>query len=788
VSAGWWFGFVVYQFNTIATDGFWTGLLRPLIAADASDSTTNRLLSFLTGGQAGFTGASENLDAGPPWEWAATFFRTFWVVGIEEQQPLGLVGVGVALGLCLLAALGLSIVWRRAGEQRLILGLLLLHFGLAFVLPLIRYAATLSLADTAQGRHVLFLAGPAFAILLVWGFSAIVERAAGLLSRYNSAFKFQNSGLTGYIPAFFLLFWSGSQLWTMSWAYYPPLPVRTLPAEQIDMPAHSEPYPLNEFVTLLGHENQLDSETGMLTVKLWWEAMAVSPVDYLTELTLVDAQGVTQAQWLGYPASGRYPTRAWDAGDIVRDTAWLPMSGLEPGAYKLRLQLRATTLVEAREPVPNNPVMLAEVRLVETINPVLTGQFPLGGSSGAYTLWQEGRPLTQLHRFRYRETILATLTPPAAGQERSMTLVGPNGSETMAGQTFSPVWESETEALFIVGPDWPTGDYQLAMTGSGQKQEEARTAPLFSVINRWERNFDEPPLERRLEVNFANQVKLLGYDLGANRAEPGGGIPLTLYWQGLDWMGQDYTIFTKLLAADQTVHGGRDRLPREGYRTLYWAPGEIVTDPFGVPVEIDAPDGIYYLNVGLYKLVEGQAYSLPLVQDGQPLEASSIDIGPIKIGQGPAGVTLENATPQVRLNQPFGDDPNLTLLGYDLTDETGRPLPSPVSGQSVQALKLKLYWRSESILTIDYTTFVHVRNEAGEIAAQKDQPPLQGAYPTSLWEPGEIIADEIIIPLPPGLSGVYTLAVGLYDLRTGVRLAVAAERDNSLSLGQVELR
>ena len=43
----------------------------------ASDATTNRLLSFLTGGQAGFTAAIDNLDSGPPWAWAAIFFRTF---------------------------------------------------------------------------------------------------------------------------------------------------------------------------------------------------------------------------------------------------------------------------------------------------------------------------------------------------------------------------------------------------------------------------------------------------------------------------------------------------------------------------------------------------------------------------------------------------------------------------------------------------------------------------------------------------------------------------------------
>ncbi|MCP4357703.1 MAG: hypothetical protein GY796_06775, partial [Chloroflexi bacterium] len=242
-------------------------------------------------------------------------------------------------------------------------------------------------------------------------------------------------------------------------------------------------------------------------------------------------------------------------------------------------------------------------------------------------------------------------------------------------------------------------------------------------------------------------------------------------WQGLDWMGNDYTIFTKLLAADRSVHGGRDRLPREGYNTLYWAPGEIITDPFGMPVDPDAPDGIYYLNIGLYKEVDGQAVSLPLVQDGHPIEASSINIGPIKIGDTPPGLTQQQTNPQITINQPFGDPHTLTLLGYDLTDDNQNPisnLQSPISN-----LHLTLYWQSESVLSADYTTFVHLRNTAGENVAQKDQPPLNGAYPTSLWNPGEIIADEIVVSLSDELSpGEYELVVGLYDFRTGHRLAV----------------
>jgi hypothetical protein len=373
-----------------------------------------------------------------------------------------------------------------------------------------------------------------------------------------------------------------------------------------------------------------------------------------------------------------------------------------------------------------------------------------------------------------------TLGQFSSGEKFQVQVVGP--LERGNQQIFDPLRYAGETVLFIVGPDWSSGAYELRLTRpeAGEGEEPLLTSgPLINVIDHWQREFTPPPMSHVVEANFANQVKLLGYDLGANRAEPGGGIPVTFYWQGLDWLGQDYMIFTRLLAADQTAHGGRDRLPQEGYRTLYWAPGEIIVDPFGVPVEADAPDGIYNLTVGLYKQIGEQAISLPLVQDGHPIEATSVNIGPIKIGQTPPGLTQETVSPQFDLNQPFGDAPNLTLLGYDVSDPA----------QTVPNLNLTLYWRSESPLPIDYTVFVHLHDSTGEIVAQQDQPPLYGAYPTSLWEPGEIIADEIVISLPPDLSpGSYRPVIGLYDFRTAARLNVPDHPDNSLALDLVRIK
>jgi hypothetical protein len=115
----------------------------------------------------------------------------------------------------------------------------------------------------------------------------------------------------------------------------------------------------------------------------------------------------------------------------------------------------------------------------------------------------------------------------------------------------------------------------------------------------------------------------------------------------------------------------------------------------------------------------------------------------------------------------------ITLLGYDLDVES-------------EALNLNLYWQCDVPPSDDYTTFVHVRDAGGTIAAQMDRPPADGAYPTSLWDAGEVIRDSIQVPLPAEVpAGTYHIVVGMYDFEMGLRLSVADSADNSIMLEEV---
>jgi hypothetical protein len=115
------------------------------------------------------------------------------------------------------------------------------------------------------------------------------------------------------------------------------------------------------------------------------------------------------------------------------------------------------------------------------------------------------------------------------------------------------------------------------------------------------------------------------------------------------------------------------------------------------------------------------------------------------------------------------------LLGYDLATAFVAPGGT---------LRLALYWQAAGEPTVDYTVFTHLIGPDGQIRAQRDRIPEQGARPTSGWLKGEIIRDDYDLQVgsdaPPGS---YYVEVGMYRPDTGARLMVGPA--TSVKLGDV---
>ncbi|HLF26549.1 MAG TPA: hypothetical protein VJG32_09440 [Anaerolineae bacterium] len=86
---------------------------------------------------------------------------------------------------------------------------------------------------------------------------------------------------------------------------------------------------------------------------------------------------------------------------------------------------------------------------------------------------------------------------------------------------------------------------------------------------------------------------------------------------------------------------------------------------------------------------------------------------------------------------------------------------------------LNLYWQTLAPVDHPYAVFNQVVNAQGQIVAQRDSNPQGGELLMTCWRPGELYADEYVIPLAQALPpGAYTLETGLYNTLSGARLPV----------------
>ncbi len=123
------------------------------------------------------------------------------------------------------------------------------------------------------------------------------------------------------------------------------------------------------------------------------------------------------------------------------------------------------------------------------------------------------------------------------------------------------------------------------------------------------------------DVNFGGKIKLVGYDLDARRAHPGGRIVLTLYWQALVPLEKSYKTFVHL--DSRRKYAQADSLPVcARFPTNDWRPGQIIPDAHALYLAPDTPPGAHPLVVGWY-----------LPEDGKRLDV-------LDVAGNPAGVSF----------------------------------------------------------------------------------------------------------------------------------------------------
>jgi 4-amino-4-deoxy-L-arabinose transferase-like glycosyltransferase len=270
------------------------------------------------------------------------------------------------------------------------------------------------------------------------------------------------------------------------------------------------------------------------------------------------------------------------------------------------------------------------------------------------------------------------------------------------------------------------------------------------------RGIDEVDIRQRVSHGFGRDLQLVGYGLPTEEVRAGATLQLSLYWQALQNMEQDYTLLLELQDdLEKAWWAGTFALPNTAYPTGQWQPNEIVHVRLDWLIDAAMPSGRFQLVVNL------------LDSDGDKVIARGIAIAGVNV-QGREHIFARPTTPYVQRADLIG---TATLIGYDLASD------QVSAGDTV---RLTLCWRSRTRMRISYTVFAHLLDSENRIWGQHDSPPCNGECPTTSWLAGEYLTDAFEIELAPEApSGAYRIGIGMYDAETMTRLQAIDDKGES---------
>jgi 4-amino-4-deoxy-L-arabinose transferase-like glycosyltransferase len=194
---------------------------------------------------------------------------------------------------------------------------------------------------------------------------------------------------------------------------------------------------------------------------------------------------------------------------------------------------------------------------------------------------------------------------------------------------FAPFYLGQTKPMlqereFTILP-WHASDYVVFYVTQVQRGEPDRATidyfgsltPEYVVrlngINyAWIYPTPQKIPDELLSVQHVQSAKLddailfLGYDI-EGEFKPGQTVHLTLFWQALQSMKEDYTVFTHLIDKEGNIWGQKDNPPVGGfYPTSQWEKGEVVRDQYDIAISPEVLPGEYRLEVGMYLAETGE--------------------------------------------------------------------------------------------------------------------------------------------------------------------------------------
>jgi len=422
----------------------------------------------------------------------------------------------------------------------------------------------------------------------------------------------------------------------------------------LQLPADVSPLDISfgQDVRLRGYRLGADEvgRAGTLRLTLYWQPSDTVHRNYDVRLRVLGPSGHVWMETKGRPpVNGLYPTGAWRPGEIISDFHEVDLSGLlPPGVYSVQVGLFVPLSDDALQPQGGVDGYLSVAQIAVASSPawspspeqplrtlfneqimLLGYDFPTTAAPGRQILltlyWQ------RIGHLGSDYDVLLELTEPdgtSVWQAEQPLLFGEHPASSWARD------ESLLETLRVAIPETTSPLLQLRVA-----LRDTAAGCLFPVTRGWlatERSDvslttvtiqpspASPPDAEHLPANFEDKMRLIDYEIHNVQVRKGEALQLTLTWEALASMDEDYTVFVQILDDRDRIRGQEDIQPARGtHPTTQWPEMKLVVDPHTVWTDPQAPLGLYRLEVGVYLLRTMERLYL-LDDSGDPVSESLI--------------------------------------------------------------------------------------------------------------------------------------------------------------------
>lgn len=275
---------------------------------------------------------------------------------------------------------------------------------------------------------------------------------------------------------------------------------------------------------------------------------------------------------------------------------------------------------------------------------------------------------------------------------------------------------------------------------------------------------------KKAAYEWADNLILTGYDFVPSFIKVGAWSTLHLSWKILGYTDLPARMFIQLLDNQGNPVGQKELAPisRKMYR---WRKAELILEQYPLDFGTPLKPSLYFVRLGFFDAKTHQR--LPVYDVTKQPAGDEVILGPFYVYDESINPTI----PQYPLQARLGDA--IEIVGYAL---------SP-GGDNVSTTEVQIYWKAVTPVDRNYTAFVQLLDDQNKVLTQQDHQPLANIYPTSLWQPGDILVDKFTLPVSVNeLSNINNqLVTGMYDLSTGIRLPAYSHKGELMPDGLVQL-